>query len=132
MIPLLPFAAGMVAGGLLVRLMRDEKTQAGVRKAQQSVRSATDSGLAMIKTSSASVKRVLWPQGDAAGTPPAEAEATPTPPKKKAAPRRKKPAAAAPASSSGAGAKTSPRKPAPRKRATKAEAPATGGQDTQA
>lgn len=123
MIPLLPFAAGMVAGGLIVRLLRDEKTQAGVKKAQQNLREATDSGLAMLKTSSATMKRMLWSEGEGGARQPSATA------KKKPAPRRKKPAATT--TEAGADAQAPAPKTTPRKRAVKAVKPTAGGQDAQ-
>lgn len=91
MIPLLPFAAGLIAGGLAVRLLRDESARAGLEKARETLRSATDAGLEKIKSSTAAVKRRFSPEaGEAAPAAPA----APLAATKKAAPRRKKAAAA--------------------------------------
>lgn len=121
MIPLLPFAAGLIAGGLAVRLLRDEKTQDTLRQAQESLRSAAQSGLSTLKASTAAMKERLSP----AETVPA---AAPKPtvrrtkaggtPRKAAA--RKAPARPAKAKGEAAAADTAA---APRKRARKAAAP---------
>ncbi len=49
MIPLLPFAAGLVAGGLAVRLWRSEEARAGVKAALDSLGETARSGLDLIR-----------------------------------------------------------------------------------
>lgn len=109
MIPLLPFAAGLIAGGLAVRLWRSEETQAGVKKAQDTLRSAAQSGLDTLRETGAAVRQ-RFAGGEA---PIAAAEVTAAAPKKKAAPRKRKPATAKAVAKAAAPA-------APRKRARKA------------
>lgn len=79
MIPLLPFAAGLLAGGLAVRLWRSEEARAGVKSALGSLGETARSGLDLIRPA---------PQDTVA------AQAKPATPKKKA-PARKKTAPAA-------------------------------------
>ncbi len=86
MLPLLPFAAGLAVGAAAVGVLRGERARAGIEKAQQSLRSATAAGTAIIQRSTEAVRHHF-----AAETAPA-AKAT----KKKAArPSRRKPAAKA-------------------------------------
>lgn len=59
MLPLLPFAAGLLAGAAAVKLLRSDKARAGLGKAQESLREATVSGLAAIEHSSATMKQAL-------------------------------------------------------------------------
>lgn len=102
MFPLLPFAVGIVAGGLAVRFLRDENTRSGLHKAGETLRSATQSGLTTIKTSTAAVRQHFAPEAPAA--------------KPKAAPRKRK----APAKTASATVAAPERKAAaPRKRAAK-------------
>lgn len=104
MLPLLPFAAGLVAGAAAVSMLRSERARAGLAQAQDALRSATESGLAALKRSSATVK-----QGFSAGEAPAQTAA------EAAAP-------AAPKAAKGGARKAPPRK----KAATPAAKPATG------
>jgi hypothetical protein len=77
MLPLLPFAAGLLAGAVAVRLMRSEgtragleklqdKTRGGLGKAQDKLRDATLSGLSAVENSSAAMRRRLSAGKDAA------------------------------------------------------------------
>lgn len=70
MLPLLPFAAGLLAGVVAVRLMRSdgtragleklqEKTRDGLGKAQDKLRDATLSGLSAVEASSAAARQRL-------------------------------------------------------------------------
>lgn len=120
MIPLLPFVAGLVAGGLAVRAWRSEETRAGVRKAQDALLSAAQSGMATLRTTTGELRQRLV--RDAADTPAAPDGVADAAPKK---PRRKASAttpASAPARKTGKAAAASvdqpaaKRKPATRKR----------------
>lgn len=116
MFPLLPFAAGIVAGGLAVRWLRDENTRAGLQKARETLHTATQSSLATIKSSAVAVKqRFASAPADVAAPDTAKPAA-----KAKAAPRKKK----APAATASAAAPAD--KPAPRKRVRKPAAKAQG------
>lgn len=53
MIPLLPFAAGLLAGAAVVKLWRNDKTQAGLDSARQKLRNATVSGLSRLEQTTA-------------------------------------------------------------------------------
>ncbi|MBI2306364.1 MAG: hypothetical protein HYU78_03595 [Rhodocyclales bacterium] len=122
MIPLLPFAAGLIAGGLAVRLLRDEKTQDTLRQAQESLRSAAQSGLSTLKASTAAMKERLSPAETtvpaAAAKPAVRRTKAGGTPRKAAA--RKAPARPAKAKGEAAAADTAA---APRKRARKTAAP---------
>ncbi len=88
MIPLLPFAAGLVAGGLAVRLWRSEEARAGVKAALDSLGETARSGLDLIR-----------PAAQEAAT----GKAKPVAQKKKAPARKKKTAPAAARKHSGKG-----------------------------
>lgn len=94
--PLLPFAVGLLAGVFTVRLARNNKTRAGLDKAQARLREATVSGLTALESSSARLRDKLA-AGEASGdTPaalPAAGAAPVAKPPRKRAPR--KPAAKA-------------------------------------
>lgn len=103
MLPLLPFAAGLVAGAIAVRLLRNEKTRdgldkvqekarLGLEKAQESLRGATISGLSAVESSSAAMKRRLS-AGKAAEGVEEHAAAPRKAPRKKPAAAARKPAA---------------------------------------
>ncbi|MBW7903881.1 MAG: hypothetical protein H3C26_20640 [Rhodocyclaceae bacterium] len=119
MIPLLPFAAGLLAGGLAVRLWRSEEARAGVKKAQDTLLSAAQSGLTTIREAGDDVRRRFAGDGAANEAAPEkrtrgrrkQATADDAAPAKKAAPRRRKTQAAADAPAT----KTA----APRRRARK-------------
>lgn len=85
MLPLLPFAAGILAGAAAVRLLRDQRTRLdldklrnSLGKAQETLREAAVSGLAGIEHSSARAKERL-------SAPPAAAPAAAKPVRRKAA-----------------------------------------------
>lgn len=98
MYPLLPFAAGLLAGAVMTRLVKADRARASLGKAQDRLREATVSSLAAIEHTSAGLRAKLAHDGDepsgaeaAAGTrsqarasaatagPGAAAEATTTP-----------------------------------------------------
>lgn len=121
MIPLLPFVAGLVAGGLAVRAWRSEETRAGVRKAQDALLSAAQSGVTTLRSATGDLRRRITSGTDESG------ESAPSATPKK--PRRKATATAQPAAAGtrkrAARAKAAPaaeappavkRKPATRKR----------------
>lgn len=56
MIPLLPFAAGLLVGITAVKLAKNDKTKASLDKAQEKIREATVSGLTAIERSSAKLR----------------------------------------------------------------------------
>lgn len=66
MLPLLPFALGLLAGGLAVRTLRDGRLRDGLRHAQDSVRSATVSSLTAVENSAHAIKQRLEPATAAA------------------------------------------------------------------
>jgi len=53
MIPLLPFAAGLLAGAAAVKLWRNDKAQAGIDSAREKLREATVAGLSRLESSTA-------------------------------------------------------------------------------
>lgn len=98
MLPLLPFVAGIATGALAIKLWRNDKTKAGLDKAQeklrtatadagQKLRQATVSSLAAIEHSSAAARERLSAAPAAAPAPakPARKPATKKPAAKKAA-----------------------------------------------
>ncbi len=89
MLPLIPFAAGLITGAVAVRLLKTGKARAGLDKAQQRVREATASSLAAIENASARARSKLETPAAAAAP---EAVETPPTPKAAARPRRKAPA----------------------------------------
>lgn len=129
MIPLLPFAAGLLAGGLAVRLWRSEEARAGVKKAQDTLLSAAQSGLTTIREAGDDVRRRFAGDGAANEAAPEkrtrgrrkQATADDAAPAKKAAPRRRKTQAAADAAPA---TKTA----APRRRARKTAKTDAGGE----
>lgn len=128
MLPLLPFAAGIIAGGLAVRWLRDENTRTGLQKARATLHTATQNSLATIKSSTAAVKqRFTAPPAEAATQDAATQDAAmpdiaKPAAKAKAAPRKRK----APAATASAVEPES--QPAPQKRSRK---PAAKAQETQ-
>jgi hypothetical protein len=68
MYPLLPFAAGIFTGVLVLRLLKADTTKAGLEKAQRGLRKATVSGLETIEGASARAR------GRLTGTAAAKAE----------------------------------------------------------
>lgn len=123
MLPLLPFAAGIIAGGLAVRWLRDENTRTGLQKARATLHTATQNSLATIKSSTAAVKqRFTAPPAEAATQDAAMPDIAKPAAKAKAAPRKRK----APAATASAVEPES--QPAPQKRSRK---PAAKAQETQ-
>lgn len=85
MLPLVPFAAGVLAGAVVVKLIRTGKAQAGLAKTGSQVREATVSGLAAIERASAYAREKLAAQESAPAAPAAQ-------PKAKRARKRARPA----------------------------------------
>lgn len=123
MLPLLPFAAGLLAGAVSVKLLRSDKTRDGLNAAKSRLRAATVSGLNKLEHSTAAVRERLASADEA---PAAAAEAAAT---------TAEPPAAAPAAQASASEKaTAPaaaakprRKPAAAKRAKAAKPAADAG-----
>ena len=84
MLPLLPFAAGLLTGVAAIKLWRNESTRAGIDKAQEKLRQVAASSVTAIKTTSARLGKRLAPENtpDAAPIP---AEAPPKPRKPRSA-----------------------------------------------
>lgn len=123
MIPLLPFAAGIIAGGLAVRWLRDENTRTGLQKARETLHTATQNSLATIKSSTAAVKRRFTESpAETATLDTTMPDVAKPAAKAKAAPRKRK----APAATASAVEPES--QPTPRKRSRK---PAAKAQETQ-
>lgn len=59
MFPFFPFVAGVLAGAVVLRLAKSEKTQAGLDKAQNTLRSATVSSLEVIEQASTKARQRL-------------------------------------------------------------------------
>lgn len=97
MFPLLPFAAGLLAGVAAIKLIRNDKAKKQLDKAQDRLREATVSGLATLEHSSARLRDKLQAAPATAETPAPAAKAA-KPARKPAAKRRApaKPKAAAP------------------------------------
>lgn len=104
MLPLLPFAAGLLTGAVALKLWRSDKTKAGIDAAGEKIRAATVSGLTRLEASTARARTSLSPPAETEALPPAKArsrsrktvpaktgEAPATTPKK--APRQRKSAA---------------------------------------
>jgi len=66
MIPLLPFAAGLLAGAAVVKLWRNDKAQAGIDSAREKLREATVAGLSRLENSTARVRDRLAVSEEAA------------------------------------------------------------------
>lgn len=94
MYPLLPFAAGMLAGAVVLRLLKADTTKAGLAKAQRGLRDATVSGLETIENASARA-RVRLTSPAAADAARKAAVAAPSKPRRARASRKRatKPAA---------------------------------------
>lgn len=112
MLPLLPFAAGLLTGAVVVKLWRKDKTSLQLDTARDKIREATVSGLSRLESSSARMRDRL---SAVEATAPAATEAP-----------------LAPATPAKASTKARARKPAPaadstpkRRRRTKAIAPAS-------
>ncbi|HRM68400.1 MAG TPA: hypothetical protein PLO71_03140 [Thauera phenylacetica] len=101
MFPLFPFVAGVLTGAVALRLIKTDKTKAGLDKAQDKLRDATVSSLEAIEHASARArKRLTAAEADEDGeSMPAEAAEPSAPAARKRAPRAAKaaPKADAPA-----------------------------------
>lgn len=94
MYPLLPFAAGMLAGAVVLRLLKTDTTKAGLAKAQRGLRDATVSSLETIENASARARvRLTAPAPEAAE--PTAAVAPASKPRRARAPRKRATKAAA-------------------------------------
>lgn len=102
MLPLLPFAAGLLAGAVAVKLLRaprtreeldkvQDKARHGLEKAQDKLRDAAISGLAAVENSSAAMKlRLSAARAETSEAAPQSTPVASTPPAAAAkAPRRK-------------------------------------------
>lgn len=85
MLPLLPFALGLLSGAAAVGLLRNKEARGGIASAGTRLREATVSGLAAAERSSARLRERLEPE--LAAKAPAAAPAA----KEKPAPRRRTP-----------------------------------------
>ena len=74
MFPLFPFVAGVLTGAVALRLIKTDKTKAGLEKAQDKLRGATVSSLEAIESASARVRQRLTAE-DAEASATAEAVA---------------------------------------------------------
>ena len=102
MFPLFPFVAGVLTGAVALRLIKTDKTKAGLDKAQDKLRDATVSSLEAIEHASARArKRLTAAEADEDGeSMPAEAAEPSAPAARKRAPRAAK---AAPKADAAAG-----------------------------
>ena len=89
MFPLFPFVAGVLTGAVALRLIKTDKTKAGLDKAQDKLRDATVSSLEAIEHASARArKRLTAAEADEDGeSMPAEAAEPSAPAARKRAPR---------------------------------------------
>ncbi|MHB1375570.1 MAG: hypothetical protein ACYC5W_12035 [Thauera sp.] len=96
MFPLFPFVAGVLTGAVALRLIKTDKTKAGLEKAQDTLRDATVSSLEAIEHASARARKRLAPSEveEAAPVPEETVEAA-KPAARKRAPRATKAAPAA-------------------------------------
>ena len=92
MVPLFPFVAGVLTGAVALRLIKTDKTKAGLDKAQDKLRDATVSSLEAIEHASARArKRLTAAEADEDGeSMPAEAAEPSAPAARKRAPRAAK------------------------------------------
>lgn len=90
MFPLFPFVAGVLTGAVALRLVKTDKTRAGLEKAQDKLRDATVSSLEVIESASARARKRLTAAGAEEAAPPAEAAAPARPAPRKRAPRAAK------------------------------------------
>jgi hypothetical protein len=117
MLPLVPFAIGLLTGAAAIQLWRVDKTRLGLGKARKKIREATVSGLNKIESSSAAMRERLAANAEAEAeavaevtdkavtetkVPPAAAPAVDKKPAAKRAPARKKAAAPTAAPEQGA------------------------------
>lgn len=94
MLPLLPFALGILTGATAIKLVRSSKAKAGLQRAQASIREATVSSLTAIETTSARARDKLASPAAVAEPAPVVAPAVVESPARPAAkPRTRKPAA---------------------------------------
>jgi hypothetical protein len=89
MLPLLPFAAGLLTGAAVVSLFGDEKTKTRLDKVQDRLREATVSGLGTIEQSMARLRGKIQTPPSAA----AHADDTDTPTAATVAKQTRQPAA---------------------------------------
>ena len=61
MLPLIPFAVGILTGVAAVKLVRNEKAKKGLECAQERLQNATVSGLSAIEQSSARLRNRIQP-----------------------------------------------------------------------
>ncbi|MFT3848554.1 MAG: hypothetical protein QM739_07680 [Propionivibrio sp.] len=99
MFHLLPFAVGLLAGAVTVKMVKNDQTKKQLEKAQASLKKATVSSLNVIEQSSARLRSKLAEQ---AAVPAAVIADAPTPAK---APRKRAPASKAAAKPAKAPAK---------------------------
>ena len=59
MLPLVPFAIGLLTGAAAIKIWRVDKTRLGLGKAKEKIREATVSGLNKLESSSAAMR--WWP-----------------------------------------------------------------------
>jgi hypothetical protein len=90
MLPLLPFAAGLVTGAVAIRLLRNRKTREVLDNAKDNLRQATVGGLARLESGSAAMRERLSEPAAAPETV-VDTVAVSAPPARK--PRARKPAA---------------------------------------
>ena len=92
MFPLFPFVAGVLTGAVALRLIKTDKTKAGLDKAQDKLRDATVASLEAIEHASARArKRLTAAEADEDGeSMPAEAAEPSAPAARKRAPRAAK------------------------------------------
>ncbi|HAY09946.1 MAG TPA: hypothetical protein DCY18_08440 [Thauera sp.] len=107
MFPLFPFVAGVLTGAVALRLIKTDKTKAGLEKAQDKLRGATVSSLEAIESASARVRQRLTAEdAEASATAEAVADvvapaaAPEAPPRKRAARAARPGAGRAPKTSS--------------------------------
>lgn len=96
MLPILPFAAGLIAGIAAVGLLRSERARVGAARLQDGLREAGESGLNALRRSTTTLRERFAAQPDAPpqATPDATVPAAkPKSPRKKAAAKAVKPAA---------------------------------------
>lgn len=123
MLPLLPFAAGLLAGAVSVKLLRSDKTRDGLNAAKTRLRAATVSGLNKLEHSTAAVRERLASADEAPAAPAAEAAAGVEPPASAPAAQ----ASASEQTTAKAAAAKPRRKPAAAKRAKAAKPAADAG-----
>lgn len=92
MFPLFPFVAGVLTGAVALRLLKTDKSKAGLEKAQDKLRDATVSSLEAIENASARArKRLATPEAaEKVAAPAEEVSKPPKPAARKRAPRAAK------------------------------------------